>query len=302
MRWFLFAALFIFSIPAAIYAQVRGRPDPTPISPSDQAVRQANDISRRSNELRNVENFPVKDDTDRKVFREQIRPLYREPSDEEMAVLAPDPGLSVQYAEFLSQKNSGLITLISDKGCADNQNVVVASADCMQYTMPGGGSAYSFRERMHRLTRLADLSFAKNSLRALGTLTHGIMVNLGDVPIENVTLESEGANFIVKFKPASDMKTAAEIANKLIKGIRDKNLIYGSVLSAQPNTTYILRSIAYRGEALKSIGGIVYNELELDKREDIIVAFRVVEMVPGKSITMLWKELRDKKSPRIKAE
>lgn len=294
------SVLFCFGVAGLGFGQVRGIPDPTPQTPMDQSIKQANDIGRRSNELRNVEAFPVKNDEERKVFMGQIEPLYRKLTAEEMALLAPGADKLSANEAFLKQKNTGLIKLILDRDCAENLNVVKATAECAKYAMPGAGSAYSFRKEMHRLVRLADLNFRRNTFQALGTLTHGIMTSLGDVPVGSIDLNSPDVKFIVDFKPAKDINTAAKIAGDLTKGIKDGGKIYASVLPVKENSTYLLRSIAYRGEAVKVAGSIVYNELDFDDRRDVIIAFRVIEFVPNESVVILWKELQNKKSPKIK--
>ncbi|MCB1023167.1 MAG: hypothetical protein KDB79_02175 [Acidobacteria bacterium] len=300
MRRILYGLLFCFMLAGGSFGQVRGRPEPTPLSPVDQSIERANEIGRRSNELRNVEAFPVKNDTERKVFKDQIEPLYRKPTDDEMLILSPDPEVVEANGAFLKQKKTGIIKLVIDNDCASDKNIVKATPECAKYTMPGAGSAYSFREEMHRLIRLADLNFRKNTFQALGTLTHGIMTELGDVPIESVDLKSPDSKFIVDFKPAKDINAAAKIAGDLTKGIKNKGRTYASVLPVKLNSTYLLRSIAYRGEAAKVAGPIVYNELDFDNRRDMIVAFRVVKFVPNESVVILWKELDDNKSPKIK--
>ncbi|MEZ5344340.1 MAG: hypothetical protein R2681_02185 [Pyrinomonadaceae bacterium] len=300
MKRITVSVVFCLLVAVTALGQVRGRPDPTPQSPTDRSINQANEIGRRSNELRNVEAFPVKNDEERKIFREQIEPLYRKPTDEEMTILDPGAGYQTANEAFLKNKRTGLIKLIIDRDCAENQNVVKASAECAKYTMPGAGSAYSFREEMHRLIRLADLNFRKNSFQALGTLTHGIMTDLGQVSIETIDLKSPDVEYLVDFKPAKDINAAAKIAGDLTKGIKDSGKVYASVLPVREGNTYLLRSIAYRGEAAKVAGPIVYNELDFDERRDVIVAFKVLKFVPDESVVILWKELQDKKSPKIK--
>jgi hypothetical protein len=51
---------------------------------------------------------------------------------------------------------------------------------------------------------------------------------------------------------------------------------------------------------LRSIDGITYNELDYDKRRDVIVAFRVVDRDGTGNLTLLWKKLRDTGSPTLR--
>jgi hypothetical protein len=52
----------------------------------------------------------------------------------------------------------------------------------------------------------------------------------------------------------------------------------------------------------RAVRGISYNELDFDKRRDVIVAFRVVRMDPDGSISILWKQLADGESPKLNQE
>jgi len=289
----------------SVSSQTRGRPEGTPdpvIDPvTDAAKTRGNEISRRSDNLRLSENLPVKTEKDRKIVLEQIEPIYRPSTDEELKFIAPDSADSEKYAAFLSEKDTGLIKLVTDRGCAANPAVVNTSPECAGYTMPGAGAAYSFRFRDYRILDLSDLNFRKNRFESLGKLNHGIMVNLGDTPLEDVTLETNGVPYLTKFKPAKDMSSAGETAQKLTGGIQDGDFMYASIALVDVDKTYVIRVIAYQGVSPKTVGGVVFNEMELDKREDIIVAFRVVRLVPGESVTILWKELKSRKSPKLKS-
>jgi hypothetical protein len=71
-------------------------------------------------------------------------------------------------------------------------------------------------------------------------------------------------------------------------------------LPVADNTTYALRSIAYQGTIMRSIQTLTYNELDVDKRRDVIVVFRVVKRDADGSVTILWKELSNKNAPKLK--
>ncbi len=293
-----FVAFFAFTW--VVDAQTRN-PSPTP-TPIDPRIAQANEISRRSEALRNTENHPVRINENNKVLRTQIKPLYRKLNKKERKLMQPDAEIAAEYSGFLKQKNTGLIVLVNDQGCSQDQKVLQVRPNCADYTMPGAGSAYSFRENRHRLISLADLNFRKNTLQALGTMTHGIMVNLEDVPIETVSLKTKGMAFLSSIKPASDFKKAADLATRLKKGIKEGDFIYASLLPANEGKTYALRSIAYRGESLVKIAGYLINEFDFDKRRDVIVVFRLVKLEPGKRATILWKVLQSKKAPKLQVK
>ncbi len=233
------------------------------------------------------------------ILQTVTSPLYRKATRDELRKIAPNPQLFQKYAAFLKQSDTGLTRLAADAGCADNARVVVATDECLKYTMPGAGSAYSFRIDNYRIPRLADIIFTDNTFQASGVLLHGIFVNIGNVPLENVNLQTKGLKFLVDFEPEGDYQKAKVIADDLVKGIEKDGFIYRRGLYAQDDATFVLRSIAYSGKYFRAAKNITYNEFSFDKRRDIIVAFRIVERRNDGSVTILWKELENKKSPKI---
>lgn len=288
-----------------IYAQGKGRnPTPPPL-PEDSALitnRQSQDsINQRSNDLKMVEKFPVKSN-EAKIVWESIKPLYREPNKEEQLLLMPEKDDTNKFKEFLSRKNTGLIKLITDGGCDKNANIAVSSPHCLKYTMPGAGSSFSFRLNNYTMRHLADLSFSSGKFLASGVMTQGIFVNLGDFPLENVNLQTDGVSYLTDLKPVNNLKEAQEFAVQMTKGIKKGNFVYQNLLPAAENTTFALRSIAYDGILPRTIQGITYNEFEFDKRRDVIVAFRVVRRDSDGNINILWKQLENKKAPGLIVE
>lgn len=287
-----------------ISAQRNPQPTSTPIVEDPnraEGLRRQDELNRRSEALRNTEAFPANvNNKDTKIYQENIKPLYRDPTKEEEQVLAPDEEDWKTFSSFLSQSNTGLIKLIADKNCDGNDKVANTSPECQKYTMPGAGASYSFRINNYRIRHLADINYTGRNFRAFGALTHGVFVNLGDVPLENVNLETEAVKKLMSFEPANNFKEAQEFAVKLDKGIESKGFTYRNLLPASENSTYVLRSIAYRGTLVRTIGGISYDELEFDKRKDIVIAFRVVRRDAEGNVTILWKELSNKNAPKLK--
>jgi len=300
MKKLIFLSIILLGLVAVSYSQVRGRPEPTPISRTQKAINRANDLNRRSEQLRNTEKFPVRTNEERRIYQQKIKPLYRKATKDERRFMYPSDNDLANYSGYLKSKRKGIIKLVADVGCAKNSKIVVASPKCEGYTMPGAGSAYSFRFGSYRIHHLSDINLKNNTFQALGVLTHGILVNLGDVPIEGVNLKSNGMKYVTKFKPVRNMAGAAKFANKLTKGVKEGGFLYASVLPVKPNSTYVLRSVAYRGIVERKIGGILFNEFDFDKRKDMIIAFRVVSFSPDKDATIVWKRLKSKGSPRIK--
>jgi len=295
----LAGAAFAQTRPTTPYPQ--GTPDPVyPSQGVENAMKRGEDLNRRSDELRMTENFPVKNRPKNKELFELLEPLYRHSTDEERTLMAADEADRNAFRDVTRDKHSGILKLIIYRGCADNVKVVDASVDCAQYTMPGAGSGYSFRFEDYRMHHISDIVFRKGRFEALGVLNHGIMVDLGDVPIDSVTDKTEGVPYLAKIKASRDFAEAADLATKLTKGIKEDGRTYASILPVQEGHTYVIRSIAYDGEALRKIGKYTYNEMDLDERRDVLVVFRVVRLTGGTEVTIVWKRLDDGKAPKLK--
>ncbi len=229
-----------------------------------------------------------------------VEALYRKSSREELQFMSPDKETVDQVAVFLRQANTGMVKLAADKGCATDTKVVVGSPECVAYTMPGAGNSYSFRVRDYRISRISDMTFTSRSFEARGILQQGIFVSLGDVPLQQVTLETRGMRFLVAFAPEADRNKALENERKFTNGVKDSGFIYRRNIDARENTTYVLRSIAYRGKYIRSVLGMDYDEMGFDKRKDVIIAFRIVRRDADGSVTIVWKRLAERDSPKIK--
>ncbi|HEY0461502.1 MAG TPA: hypothetical protein VGC97_20365 [Pyrinomonadaceae bacterium] len=299
MKRLLLMPSLILVISSIISAQRPPRPTIESTSRQQGLDRQA-EYDKRSTELRMNESFPVKTEAEARIVRENIQPLYRDATKEELKAIEPDAETAKNFADVLKQKNTGLLRLVPEKNCGENTKVVSAAPECTKYTMPGGGASYSFRMDGYRIRHLGDLNYTGKSFRAFGALAHGIFVSLGDAALDKVDLKSDGMDFLSKFQPAADFKEAGEIAVKLDAGIKDGNFTYKNLLPASENTTYALRSIAYQGLIPKTVQGISYNELDIDKRRDVIIVFRVVRRDADGSVTILWKELANKIAPKLK--
>ncbi len=229
-----------------------------------------------------------------------LKNLYRKPKSSELEAISPNVQDLRKYKSFLNNSDTGLIKLINDAGCSENTKIVVATNDCLKYSFPGAGSSFSFRTDSYRLRRLADLTFTENSFQATGNFLIGIFVNIGDVPIDKVSLNTTGVKFLREFKPPVEYEKAVLIDKALARGLKNNGFIYRRALYARENTTFVLRSIAYRGKSFRALRGLTYNELDFDKRRDITVAFRIVRMHADGSVSILWKKLSDQKAPKLK--
>jgi hypothetical protein len=274
-----------------------------PIEVTDKAAQERKDTVEQSNKPQDLIKIGGRQTPPNQfqwmMYERSISPLYRKPTGEELKAIAPHVEDTKKYAEFLRQSDTGLIKLTADSGCGENIRVIFATPQCLKYTMPGGGNSYSFRTERYRIRRLADIIYTSNSFQSAGVLLHGIFVEIGDVPLEKINLQTDGLKFLMNFQPETDREKMREIDRKLSAGITSDGFLYRRGVRAVENTTYVLRSVAYNGVYQRTAQGISYNELNFDKRRDIIVAFRVVRRESDGSVTILWKELVRNKSPKF---
>lgn len=282
--------------------------DPTPIPPSRRAGSESERINQAISDdadmrFRQLQDLQIKRtrDTDGKILNENILFIYREPNKEDLKIIAPSRSLVERYADFLRQSETGIIKLNADDRCGGENNLVVAASEnCRQYKMPGAGTAFSFRTESYRIPRLSDLILSKNILKTDGVLQHGIMVNLGDVPLETVTPKTKGLKFLSDFQPAKTEAEFLKINGELSAGIKADGFVYRLGFYVSDKATFALRSIAYKGTFLRSANGVTYDEFNFDKRKDTIIVFRVVEQDANGNVTLLWKIMSKRDAPSLK--
>ena len=259
-----------------------------------------NEASRRPPEKESERRVKLPDKTVRQptFVRRGALPFKRKISREQKILLKPNAADLSRYAAFLQQPRTGLIKLFPDLGCEGNANIVRADAECLN-SIPMS-AFYSFREKEYTTDFLSDIRLENDILITDGILTQGILVALGDIALENISLTSDGLDFLTEYKPETQSEKALKHTFQLIKGINSDGYLYRKTLPAKENTTYALRVIAYRGSVLQTFRGMLFNMLAGDDRADIIVAFRMLKKDEKTgSFTLLWKELSRKGAPKI---
>ena len=252
--------------------------------------------------LRNLGSVSPSIPTRVRVYRDVISQYYRKPNKKELLAIEPSQDDKKKHSVFLKSKHAGILRLVPDAGCASSTKVLVVSPECQKYSMPGGGSSFSFRTENYRIPRLADLTFTGKSLIAKGVLLEAIFVSLGDRPLGQISLKTDAVGFLRSMKPSETVEEAYDFAQELSEGTTRDGFVYGRGVLAKENTSFALRSIAFRGKWLNAAGGVTYNELEFDKRRDVIVAFRIVRKDSDGSLIILWKRLQNIRSPKIEIE
>jgi len=215
---------------------------------------------------------------DRAQVAQEIESLREQIRSREKRLLAPAREDEVAFAEFLRQPETGLVRLLPREQWEHKLSI------------RGGGAYYSFTRRTHEYGYGSDIELQQGHLSSgFAGLDYGLLVDLDDVLLEKISLETPAVRVLGERVPPS---AEAEIRAQQMRagaGETVEGLTYKSHLPTKVNHTYVLRSVQYHGE--KGAG------------RDAIVALRVVRRDTDGSVTLLWKMLKQYPSPQyVRAE
>lgn len=269
-----------------------------------RAIRESkSDIDRRSRE-----SFSRDDNLDVGVDYKSIRDARkaRENIDE---IAKVDEELKEQYKTFLKQSNTGIFRFLPDFDC-ETEKIIKVGNDCSNFV--SGLWAYSFRRENYSNSETGDLVFKRDELQTGGLLSQGILVSLGDRPLDSVSLDSRELSFLTNFEPATELEKINEQYKRISEGIEQNGLFISNKQKVKVDNTYALRVIAYR---VKDKWGSRFNDrnssrvtkeerkfiyLMSDERNDSIYIFRIINKRDDDGgLTVLWKRLSKEKSPKI---
>ena len=271
------------------------RPDGRPNSP----LRTLEDENSRFDRLRSIEKISPKRSHRTHPLLDRKTGIYRKATEEEIKVLAVDESHLSKYSVFLKQPETGIVKLSGDSSCISDGDLVVATEQCIGLKMPGAGTAYSFRFDSYRLPRLADLVLFKGMFGADGVLQQFALVQLGSIDIEQVSLETAGMKYLTELQPLRDRASFSTFDSAITQGVDSEGFVYRKGHPVVYGATYALRSIAFRGNYPRSIDGVEYDEIDYDRRRDVIVAFQVIGLDSAGNATIVWKRLRDLEAPKL---
>lgn len=220
-------------------------------------------------------------------------------------IITPDAEDLALAEEFLKQPRTGIFRLFPDNNCF-TKGVVYVDGKC-KIIFPGTWF-YSFREKDYSDNIIFDLWLKNGVFITGGFLSQGILVKLGNFSLDNVTLESKGAKFLADFKPAENSAGIKGQYEKISTGIESNGYKYSRAVKAEVGEVYLMRVVAYRvqkkvlGKILKTAGNKTESYFQIinrDERNDLIIAFRIIRKEADGNLTIIWKELDEKKSPEI---
>ncbi len=188
-------------------------------------------------------------------------------------LLAPSVQDRADHAAFLKQSDTGLIKLLP-REVYDWR----AYGTEKHLNLKGGGAYYSFFYLSHEYGYGSDIELDHNKFAVGFEGGYGMLVRIGDVSLNDVSLGSPSIDFIAKYRPA---RTAFYLRCELKRfhdGVEVDGLVYRSSLPVEVNSTYLLRSISYG-------------------RSDLLVAYRVTRQDSDGSVILAWKLLKQWKRP-----
>lgn len=287
---FIFASLLGLLAALHISAQIAPSRSPRIVDPN----RPDPSTQRWYDELKKRENMPVGIGS----VRETNETLYALMRDDARKKLAPSEEEKRMFAEFLRQPRTGLIRLAAETDCAKILDISHPDIECLNYYLPGKAKAFSFRRADYSHKAYADVERSRSMFVSPGTFILGLISPVGDSPIEQFEADDADVLALSRFAPATRMDEVVRQDAGLVAGLRIGDLMYRKAVPIRENTTYLLRSIAYKVRFLnlpkteKPKGS-----LDTSDRRDIVVVFRVVRTGVDDSLLLLWKEIIQKESP-----
>ena len=239
-------------------------------------------------------NFCIIVEAQRTFPRRQIITLTDR--DKELTSLIPED--KTKFGAFLALPHTGFLR-IHDSALCDEKSAIISANEPCPYNIMGKATSYSFRKEDYRSQFYSDIKFKNSNFQIVGVNMLGFLTNLGDVPLEKITLQTDGIKEMAEFEPSVDIKDVKRQLNIVRKGFKIGDFLYRTWLPMNENNTYALRCIAYESKIYQKINSFKVDLLEIDKRVDITVIFRVIRKHDDGSVSILWKELSRKDAPKL---
>ncbi|HVS21828.1 MAG TPA: hypothetical protein VHD88_08260 [Pyrinomonadaceae bacterium] len=182
----------------------------------------------------------------------------------ERTLVAPSEEDRTAYATLLRQPDTGIIRLIP----RENKLTI-------------GGAYYSFSRLTHEYGYGSDIALEQDSLSVgFAGADYGMLTNLGDVSLDEITLEHPSVRFLSEYVPANKELDARSEHRRFSNGETIGGVPNRNRLPVEVKTTYLLRSIDY-------------------DTTDVLVAFRVVRKDIDRSFIIVWKLLKKYPKPEL---
>lgn len=206
---------------------------------------------------------------DRAQAAAEIESLREQIKAREAILLAPSEEDREAFAEFLAQPQTGLVRLLPREKWDG------------KLSLRGGGAYYSFTHLTHEYGFGSDITLEQSQLGVgFAGANFGFLVNLGNVPLESVTLGSDGVRYLASYgTPRAEPEARVE-QRRTATGFEVEDWTYKSRLPVFAWQTYVVRSVDYG-------------------TSDVLVAFRVIRKDADGSVVLLWKILKKFAKPEL---
>lgn len=191
--------------------------------------------------------------------------------------LAPAAEDRAAYKELLSQPDTGLIRLLP-RNVYESE---VYRKNQKTLTIRGGGAYYSFAKLTHEYGYGSDLELDSGYLSVgFAGACYGMMIDLGEVPLDEITSDYPGARSLADYAAAKDEPQARVEQRQVQIGRVLDGATYKSRLPVKVGSTFLVRSINYDST-------------------DVLVAFRTVRKDTDGSLIIAWKLLKRFPKPEL---
>jgi len=204
---------------------------------------------------------------DRPQIEKEIHSLYDQIKEKEKLFLAPSKEDQEAYAKFLEQPDTGLIRLLPREKYDGKLSI------------RGGGAYYSFTRLTHEYGYGSDIELQQGKFSVgFAGYDFGFLIDLGETPLEEATLEHPGLRFLLNFSPPLTEPEIRAQQRQCGYGLQVGEFSYRSYLAVTVGHIYALRSISYDSS-------------------DALVALQVVRQDGDGSVILIWKMLKKFTAP-----
>jgi hypothetical protein len=223
-------------------------------------------------------------------------------NDQQKKLMAGSPEDQARYADFLKQSDTGLFRLFPK---IDYKTSLTVDAQAPERSLPvlGGGAYYSFGNKSHIFGSWSDICLQDNALfTQVAMKSMGLFTIIGDVPLDSVTLQTPGIEFLTKMTIPIQWPELIAQAKHYDQGFQEGEFTYRSGVRVFPSQTYILRSVIYkRSDSLAPNPETGDSLMHIDKYQgaDLLIAFSVVRQEEDGTVTILWKCLKRSPGPQL---
>ncbi len=220
-----------------------------------------------------------------------------------------------QFRSVLKDRRTKIASIYQLLDCHRSLTISVNQAEkCSDLPyISGNGSFYSFRLRTNVNERTfpgidpdrADMQYSEGAMRVGGPKVQGL---IAEVPTRTGSLIVD-ASLVARLKAhkiPSDHRGFNEQRREIQAGVDIGRHKFSNAVPVKVNSTYLLRSVAFRSFAVaqmftKEDRDRILSKTDIgDLRRDIIVVFTVVGEEPDGSLILIWRTLSEKDAPVLK--